>query len=535
MNENIENTPEIPEIIKIKCEGIEALFQKYITKLADPLNDERNKNNFSIMDISALANIKIDCIYKQENNEEIYNLILHINPTIYKKLNNDTEKKKRIIDIIEFILNRIKQAFNIEKINFQIEQQISYEQILEPKNTLIINGIKGTPQYTFDNFIVDTSNELAYHYIKNIAENKLRDGLTVLLYGPTGLGKSHLLHAMINEMKQHYEGVVNFYTGEIFFSEVMDAFRKKETYIFREQQIEADMLIIDDLHFALKKANEGFISFYNNILNERINRQKWTLLTTDRHPEDYIFDIVNDTVKEYYETLIQNNTDIQTLNLYIPVRDGTTIKYKLHASFVSRLLSGMVLEIVKPTFMAKKRFFWSRLSSKYLNKDYRLTEEENRLIDIFISEVSSDFRYLNGIVNKVGFRILNEKISLKEALIQSIKDYSNFEIDDIIVNRHVEEKSLKLIIEKLLNGLPYTYERLFSTKRINPELKKIRDLIFYILMEKYFYKQKQLAQVFNTDITTIWRARKNIEKIIEKQQDEETIKLYNKLINNVYN
>ncbi|MCQ2464289.1 MAG: chromosomal replication initiator protein DnaA [Oscillospiraceae bacterium] len=141
--------------------------------------------------------------------------------------------------------------------------------------------------YTFDTFIVGKSNEFAYAACTAVAKDN--NGSTynpLFIHGPSGLGKTHLLTAIANEMKRIRPGInIIYVTGETFSNELIDAIKmKKETTTFHEKYRSADVLLVDDVQFIAGKEStqEEFFHTFNELHKD--GRQ--IVLTSDKPPKD---------------------------------------------------------------------------------------------------------------------------------------------------------------------------------------------------------------------------------------------------------
>lgn len=144
--------------------------------------------------------------------------------------------------------------------------------------------------YTFDTFIVGRSNEFAYAACTAVAkDNNDNNGSTynpLFIHGPSGLGKTHLMNAIANEMKKNNSSLnIIYVTGETFANELIDAIRmKRDTTIFHEKYRNADVLLVDDVQFIAgrESTQEEFFHTFNELYKEG----KQIVLTSDKPPKD---------------------------------------------------------------------------------------------------------------------------------------------------------------------------------------------------------------------------------------------------------
>jgi len=145
---------------------------------------------------------------------------------------------------------------------------------------------KGNYEFTFDTFIVGSSNEFAYAACKAVAQvqkNKVYNPL--FIYSPSGLGKTHLLMSICHEIDTHNPNVkIVYVSSETFTNEFITAIEKKTTAIFKEKYRNADILLVDDIQFLSGKERVQEEFFYT--FNELFTIGKQIILTSDRPPKD---------------------------------------------------------------------------------------------------------------------------------------------------------------------------------------------------------------------------------------------------------
>lgn len=140
-------------------------------------------------------------------------------------------------------------------------------------------------RYSFGNFIVGKSNELAYNAALAIAEPGTPGFNPLFLHGTTGLGKTHLMHAIGNDYLAHHPGGrVAYLSAEKFMVEFMAAMRAKDTISFKQRLRSVDLLMIDDVQFIAGKESTQEEFFHT--MNEIIGAGKRLVITADRSPQN---------------------------------------------------------------------------------------------------------------------------------------------------------------------------------------------------------------------------------------------------------
>lgn len=139
--------------------------------------------------------------------------------------------------------------------------------------------------YTFDRFVCGEQNLLTVTASQAVAQTPAEVYNPLFIHGKSGLGKTHLLHAIGNHIRDHEPWMkVVYITSERFTNELVDAIRDKTTEAFRNRYRQADVLLIDDIHFLKDRTwtqEELFHTF-----NELYERKKQIVLSSDRSPEE---------------------------------------------------------------------------------------------------------------------------------------------------------------------------------------------------------------------------------------------------------
>ena len=182
---------------------------------------------------------------------------------------------------------------------------ISADDILpeKPLNREVEVGSSGFPyhfEYTFENFIVGESNKFAHSVCLGVADNpacleseRFYNGVELarspynplFIYGPSGLGKTHLLHAIINKIRTNIPDVKMLYVKcEDFTNQLIDHLSRKAMAAFKEKYRRCDVLLIDDIQFLAGKVStqEEFFHTFDTLYNDN----KQIILTSDRPPKE---------------------------------------------------------------------------------------------------------------------------------------------------------------------------------------------------------------------------------------------------------
>ena len=194
------------------------------------------------------------------------------------------------------------------------------------------NILMGSEEYTFDRFIVGSSNRFAYNAALAVAEDPGKSYNPLFLYGESGLGKTHLLYAIYHTIKEHHPDYQIIYIkGDEFTNELSEAIRLRKTDAFRQKYRDKDLLLVDDIHFIAGKeqTQEEFFNTFNNLYEA--GRQ--IVLTSDRPPSDMLrledrlrtrfeWGLMADIQPPDYETrcaIIKNKSILLGLNLPLDI------------------------------------------------------------------------------------------------------------------------------------------------------------------------------------------------------------------------
>lgn len=161
-------------------------------------------------------------------------------------------------------------------------------------------GAPINPKFTFDSFVVGSSNELIYAAAKAVAENPGEAYNPLFIYGGTGLGKTHILMAIANYIKLHNPTLnVLYATCEQFTNQLIDSIGrgKGSPADFRKKYRNVDVLLIDDVQFLAKK--QGIQTEFFHTFNELVMQNKQVVLTSDRPPKE--IEVLEDRLRTRFE------------------------------------------------------------------------------------------------------------------------------------------------------------------------------------------------------------------------------------------
>ena len=154
------------------------------------------------------------------------------------------------------------------------------------------------PQFTFDNFVVGPSNRFAHSAAIAVSKTPGQVYNPLFIYGPPGVGKTHLLYAIANGIrKENPDANIVYIKGDQFTNELIDAIKSGKNIEFRSKYREADLFLIDDIQFIAGKEStqEEFFHTFNKLYEEH----KQIVMTSDRKPSDMV--TLEDRLKTRFE------------------------------------------------------------------------------------------------------------------------------------------------------------------------------------------------------------------------------------------
>ena len=414
-------------------------------------------------------------ICKKSNSNESYLILEFPNKFLANWI------KTKYSDTISHTLQTLEKSPQNFKIIASGETKKSIEEAKQKeisrneKESTVLN-----PSYTFESFVVGSSNQMAYNASLAVAKKPGIQYNPLFIYGGTGLGKTHLLQA-IGNFSIDQNKVVIYVTIEQFMNDFTFSLKNKNMEHFREKYRKCDLLLIDDVQFLSNKEQTQEEFFHT--FNELHNSKKQIVLTSDRLPNQIIGLV--DRLKSRFEWGL--TTDIQ--------------------------LPGLETKIA---IIQKK----SELNGIKLSKD---------IIDFIAINLDSSIREIEGILIKINAsaNLLSQEINLnfvQNLLKEQIKENKeNIKLPDIIT-----------IISKELNIKPSD----IKSKKRTATVANARRIAIYLAKELTHNSMPNIAQYLGMkDHSSISHSIKKANELIENDENFKLVvnNLKNKIINKEWN
>ena len=333
-----------------------------------------------------------------------------------------------------------------------------------------VNGGNGSnrfglnPRYLFENFVVGKGNELAHAACLAIVNNLGKAYNPLFIYGGVGLGKTHLMQAIGNEVAKKTDKIL-YTTSEKFTNNYIQAVTSGKAKEFKNLYRNVDLLLIDDIQFMGGK--DGTQEEFFHTFNELQQNDKQIVLTSDRPPKS------------------------------IPA---------IEKRLISRFESGMVADVGKPDTETKVVI----LEKKSIEKGLLLEKD----ILIYIAEhVQNNIRELEGALNKV---IAFHQLKGVEPTIKSVKEV----LGDFIANIQSRSMSPKDIIDVVAKFYNITTKELIGSGR-KKELVWPRQMAIYLIREELNTSYPSIGhELGGRDHTTAMHAYNKISLEVKERKNE---------------
>ncbi len=384
------------------------------------------------------------------SNEYIKSMIQNV----YKDIINKAIEKVMGIKIpAKFVVANIEEAVKEEKEDCE--------------------GLTFEAFFTFDNFVVGSANRFAHAASLAVAESPNIIYNPLVIYGPSGVGKTHLMLAIKNHIKKKFPyKKVEFVRGEDFTNQLIKSLHEGKLGMgtiddFRNKYRNLDVLMVDDIHFIAGKeqTQEEFFNTFNALYQSN----KQIIVTLDR-----------------------------------PLKEIKTLDERIK----SRLSAGLTADINLPDFETRVGII-NRKAQQY---DFELDEN---LVFYIAEKIKSNTRQIEGVMTKLNALI---KIENRKPNISIVQDF----IKDIINDTEAAPVSVEKIISEVSRSYNISESDILSNRR-EQNIVLARKVAMYITREITDLSYKAIGEKFGKDHTTVLYGVQSIESFLEDKPYEKEL------------
>lgn len=346
---------------------------------------------------------------------------------------------------------------------FDMEESSMKDLIVNPETNL-------NPRYTLDTFVVGSFNELAHAAAQSVLKNPGTTYNPLFIYGGVGLGKTHLIQAIGNEILRQKPQKVRYLTGEKYMGEVVDALRNQEMNRLKEKYRAIDCLIMDDIQFVARteKMQEEFFHTFNALYE----KNKQIIISSDRPPQAI-----------------------------------ATLEERLR----SRFEGGMIADIGLPDFETRLVI----LKNKVALKKVSVLEE---ILVCIAENIKTNIRELEGALNRV---IISSKLSNSPLTLETVKKS--------IINHQTSFRKF-MSPKKIIKAVAEFYDMKegdLMTHSRSRDVVRPRQIAMYIMREELKISFPAIGEKFGgrDHTTAIHSCEKVAENLKTSPELEEEIRM----------
>ncbi|HXX89604.1 MAG TPA: chromosomal replication initiator protein DnaA [Acidimicrobiales bacterium] len=320
------------------------------------------------------------------------------------------------------------------------------------------------PRYTFDAFVIGSSNRFAHAAALSVAEMPALSYNPLFIHGGAGLGKTHLLHAIGNYVRENFpRRHIRYVSTETFLNEFVDAIRNNTTTAFKRRYRDCDVLLIDDVQFMEGKESlqEEFFHTFNHLYGS----SKQVVLTSDRPPKSI-----------------------------------ATLEDRLR----SRFLSGLITDVQPPELE-------TRIAILAKKAERESTPVPPEVLEFIATHVKDNIRELEGALIRVtAYGSLNRQ--------PLSRDLAEHVLSDIVSAGQPRRITPQLILEETAAAFGFTVDDLRGGCRTRP-LVNARQIGMYVFRELTDFSYPAIAREFGgKDHTTVMYAVRKISSLMKERR-----------------
>jgi len=353
----------------------------------------------------------------------------------------------------------------------EIEEEIILERPLPPvvDDPVPTVGTRSSlnPRYTFKDFVIGASNRFAHAAALSVAEAPARSYNPLFIYGPAGLGKTHLLHAIGHHVHTVFPAKrVRYVSTETFMNEFVDALKTNTTPAFKRRYRDIDVLLIDDIQF-LERSQQLQEEFFHTF-NQLHGAEGQIVISSDRPPKSI-----------------------------------ATLEDRLR----SRFQWGLITDIQPPEFETRLAILRMRADAEHLGS---IPDE---VLAFIATNISDNVRELEGALTRVAAYSSLNRAPLSEEIARQV-------LSDLLPPSKPRVITPELILEETAKMFGWTVEDLCGKSRRRP-LVTARQIGMYVFRELTDYSYPRIAEEFGgRDHTTVMYA---VDKIKQQMTERHVI------------
>lgn len=347
------------------------------------------------------------------------------------------------------VFERIKEQYEKNKKREEDDDYVKHEILFKRNN-----------DYTFKNFVVGSSNTFAYSAAKAIAEKAPQEFNPFFIYGPSGIGKTHLMYAIANRTLDLYpEKVILYVKGEEFTNTLIESIKEGTMNHFRQKYRNVDVLLVDDIQFIAGKISSQEEFFHTfDVLYEN---HKQIIMTSDKHPSEL-------------EALAKRLS--------------------------SRFQSGLVADIEPPDFELRLAI----LRKKAQNSGLWLSDE---ILEFLAEKLHSNIREIEGVIKKLSALNFLSGIQVDMNIVR-----------DIVKEFISDEDSAKNLVDKIIKETSDKFdvpvEEIIGRKR-DKHIQTARNVSMYIIRELTEFSLPEIGMLYQRKHTTVSSNIDTVKKSLE--------------------
>jgi chromosomal replication initiator protein len=331
-------------------------------------------------------------------------------------------------------------------------------------DTAVADGTSLNRRYTFDTFVIGTSNRFAHAATLAIAEAPARAYNPLFIWGESGLGKTHLLHAAGNYTQRLFPGMrVKYVSTEEFTNDFINSLRDDRRDAFKRSYRDVDVLLVDDIQFI--EGKEGFQEEFFHTFNTLHNANKQIVISSDRPPKQL-----------------------------------ATLEDRLRTRFEW----GLITDVQPPDFETRLAILRKKAQMERL-------DVPGDVLELIATSIERNIRELEGALIRVtAFASLN-KTSIDKSLAEIV-------LRDLIADASAMQITAATIMAAIAEYFDTTVEELRGPGKTRP-LAQSRQIAMYLCRELTDLSLPKIGQAFGRDHTTVMYADRKIRAEMAQRRE----------------